>query len=375
MNRPPRIWDLPAPPGTEQDDLPVSPFKKVERDIADPPVPVVNKVEEDAKISVTKEKTRLPDSALKFTPPLQVKPAVKIWDLPAPPGTEDISFKTVISEPPKFLKQDECLPTVVKTIKEEVCDSSTKPTDSSEDLVKTSDEVDSRKCASPDRKRRRSRSRSRSRSKERHKKRRSRDRSRDRHRRSHSRSKHRRRRHSSSRSRSPSSSRSFSKYRHHRHGRRRRSRSRSHGHRSSYRSKNYDKLSPERTRKSKSRSIPPIDADINEVDMKIEEEEEEQVQDNVFKNDGTFLEMFKKLQEQQKSKENPPPEEQKKPLLPAFGKRRGGKVLKTGMVQKVRHLNDEEGNAQDAWAIYMKEVRKYKEACCDDDSKTRPLVK
>lgn len=81
---------------------PVSPFKKVERDIADPPVPVVNKVEEDAKISVTKEKTRLPDSALKFTPPLQVKPAVKIWDLPAPPGTEDISFKTVISEPPKF---------------------------------------------------------------------------------------------------------------------------------------------------------------------------------------------------------------------------------------------------------------------------------
>lgn len=120
-----------------------------------------------------------------------------------------------------------------------------------------------------------------------------------------------------------------------------------------------------------------MDADTNEVDMKIEEEDDEDnLKDNVFKNDGSFLEMFKKMQEQQeKAQETAPvPGDIKKPVLPTFGKRRGGKVLKTGMVQKVRQPTDEE-NATDAWSVYMKEVRKYKEACCDDDSKTRPLVK
>lgn len=111
--------------------------------------------------------------------------------------------------------------------------------------------------------------------------------------------------------------------------------------------------------------------------MKIEEEEEEE-EDQVkcvFKNDGSFLEMFKKMQEQQKAQETLASTEEKKPVVPAFGKRRGGKVLKTGLVQKVRLTTDEESNAQDAWSVYMKEVRRYKEACCDDDSKTRPLVK
>lgn len=65
-----------------------------------------------------------------------------------------------------------------------------------------------------------------------------------------------------------------------------------------------------------------------------------------------------------------------KKTLPFFGKRRGGRVLKTGMVQKTRAMEDNDmENAQDAWSIYMKEVKKYKEACCDDDTKTRPLVK
>lgn len=113
--------------------------------------------------------------------------------------------------------------------------------------------------------------------------------------------------------------------------------------------------------------------------MKIEEEEEEDSpKDNVFKNDGSFLEMFKKMQEQQQKAQEETKaalDEPKKPLLPAFGKRRGGKVLKTGLVQKVRQPTEEENNVSDAWSVYMKEVRRYKEACCDDDSKTRPLVK
>lgn len=117
--------------------------------------------------------------------------------------------------------------------------------------------------------------------------------------------------------------------------------------------------------------------------MKIEdpeyegEQEAEYDQANMpFKNDGSFLEMFKKMQELQKVKEEPPEMQQpKKPLLPVFGKRRGGKVLKTGMVAKVRNVEEDSSNAQDAWSVYMKEVRKYKEVHCDDDSKTRPLVK
>lgn len=64
----------------------------------------------------------------------------------------------------------------------------------------------------------------------------------------------------------------------------------------------------------------------------------------------------------------------KKPI-PIFGKRRGGRILKTGVVQKVKNPNEVEEEPKDAWSVYMKEVRKYKEACCDDDSKTRPLVK
>lgn len=68
--------------------------------------------------------------------------------------------------------------------------------------------------------------------------------------------------------------------------------------------------------------------------------------------------------------------EQPKKVLPAFGKRRGGRVLKTGMVEKTRNSDEDElAKAQDPWSIYLKEVKKYKEACCDDDLKTRPLIK
>ncbi|EAA11907.4 AGAP006471-PA [Anopheles gambiae str. PEST] len=67
----------------------------------------------------------------------------------------------------------------------------------------------------------------------------------------------------------------------------------------------------------------------------------------------------------------PPP-----PPLPVFGRRRGGKILKTGMVKKVRPIEESAADApNDAWTLYLQEVKKYKSASCDADSKTRPLVK
>lgn len=70
----------------------------------------------------------------------------------------------------------------------------------------------------------------------------------------------------------------------------------------------------------------------------------------------------------------------KKPstLVPSIvGKRRGGRVLKTGMVKKVKKVEDgEEDKApKDAWSMYMAEVKKYREASCEEEGKTRPLVK
>ncbi|ENN73613.1 hypothetical protein YQE_09860, partial [Dendroctonus ponderosae] len=128
-----------------------------------------------------------------------------------------------------------------------------------------------------------------------------------------------------------------------------------------------------------------FDGDLVDEDIRREDSEEDVGADSQpesdhapipFKNDGSFLEMFKKMQEEQKVKEEPSEETvPKKPVFGAFGKRRGGKVLKTGMVAKVRNVEEEANSAQDAWSVYMQEVRKYKEVHCDDDSKTRPLVK
>uniref|UniRef100_H3AKC4 Telomerase RNA component interacting RNase n=1 Tax=Latimeria chalumnae TaxID=7897 RepID=H3AKC4_LATCH len=123
---------------------------------------------------------------------------------------------------------------------------------------------------------------------------------------------------------------------------------------------------------------------------------------NVFANDGSFLELFKKKmeeeQQQRRKKEGPPEaeaaggereaassEEQKKkegggnlPTIKLVGKRRAGTklALKTGMVAKKQKTEEEVSTAQgDAWAKYMAEVKKYKAHQCYDDDKTRPLVK
>ncbi|XP_037557416.1 telomerase RNA component interacting RNase-like [Dermacentor silvarum] len=126
---------------------------------------------------------------------------------------------------------------------------------------------------------------------------------------------------------------------------------------------------------------------------------------NAFVNDGGFLERFKQMQEACKqqaasqeaqfavpqsdsaatvSVKTEPTEPDaaaaaaaaaaRKRTLPFVGKRRGGKVLKTGIVHKPK-VEDEEELPKDAWSRYLAEVRKYRERSCDDEEKTRPLVK
>jgi hypothetical protein len=123
---------------------------------------------------------------------------------------------------------------------------------------------------------------------------------------------------------------------------------------------------------------------------------------NVFQNDGSFLEMFKKMQEahnktetetvETPSSEPSAPETStsvKQEVVPRqgaavprrgmatgiVGKRRGGRVLPTGMVKKHKREEEEVETPKDAWSLYMAEVRKYKEASCEEEGKTRPLVK
>lgn len=96
-----------------------------------------------------------------------------------------------------------------------------------------------------------------------------------------------------------------------------------------------------------------------------------------IKNDGSFLEMFKKMQEETKKSEVEEKPLIKKPTLPFIGKRRGGRVLKTGMVKKAKAIDDQtvDSAPKDAWSLYMQEVKKYRETSCEEERKTRPLVK
>ncbi|XP_037895301.1 uncharacterized protein DDB_G0287625 [Glossina fuscipes] len=122
----------------------------------------------------------------------------------------------------------------------------------------------------------------------------------------------------------------------------------------------------------------------------------------VFANDGSFLEIFKKMQEQQKQqastsavaanvvpvvpvlavanpttvpylaatamgKSAPPP--------PIVGRRRGGKILKTGVVAKPKVQNEPANDPKDFWSLYLAEVNKYKNTACESEAGNRPLVK
>lgn len=133
-----------------------------------------------------------------------------------------------------------------------------------------------------------------------------------------------------------------------------------------------------------------------------------------FANDGSFLEMFKRMQQQiapaveesgaaqtqfypgTSAAPVPPtaavaiaakvvnpiqvkavqqPQPQPVPV-PIVGRRRGGKILKTGIVKKPKPIEESYVDTpNDAWNLYLQEVKKYKNASCDADSKTRPLVK
>ncbi|XP_008304658.1 telomerase RNA component interacting RNase [Stegastes partitus] len=113
---------------------------------------------------------------------------------------------------------------------------------------------------------------------------------------------------------------------------------------------------------------------------------------NVFANDGSFMEMFKKKMEEEErrkkesrqtggdaraTEQGQSPVEKKAPPVTSFvGKRRGGVFLKTGIVAKKQKQDTEaEPGRSDAWSKYMAEVKKYKAHQCGDDDKTRPLVK
>lgn len=97
-----------------------------------------------------------------------------------------------------------------------------------------------------------------------------------------------------------------------------------------------------------------------------------------FANDGSFMEQFKKMQEDYKlqleaEKKRSAAEERLKSL--PIRRRGGGKILKTGVVAKTKLNEDGSEVPVDPWSQYLKEVQKYKNSSCDSDSKTRPLVK
>lgn len=123
---------------------------------------------------------------------------------------------------------------------------------------------------------------------------------------------------------------------------------------------------------------------------------------NVFRNDGSFLEMFKKMQNASqmkntasgstnakknvnstsvKSERRPEDSTTSKPAppppVPLVGRRRGMKVLPVGKVKKLKTDDEDSSKStkKDAWATYLEEVKKYKETYCDGESKVRSLVK
>lgn len=126
-----------------------------------------------------------------------------------------------------------------------------------------------------------------------------------------------------------------------------------------------------------------------------------QLAQNAFKNDGSFLEVFKRFQQQQQQQTplQSKPEVQVKQTssspaaaattlavvsekrsetpktLPIIGKRKN-KALKTGIVKKVKPVDEKKSSKPtDAWSLYLDEVKRYQETVGEQDSKTRPLVK
>jgi len=127
---------------------------------------------------------------------------------------------------------------------------------------------------------------------------------------------------------------------------------------------------------------------------------------NAFKNDGSFLEVYQRFEQQQQQQkarigELPILEVQVSQtpsaaatstntttsaiasekrsetfkMLPIIGKRKN-KALKTGVVKKVKPDDEKKvSKPTDAWSLYLDEVKRYQETVGEQDNKTRPLVK
>ncbi|XP_018325414.1 pre-mRNA-splicing factor 38B [Agrilus planipennis] len=304
-----------------------------------------------------------------------------LWNIPPPPGTESTDGETTVDTHATTSLFKNCLNYSSLDVIES-------PDSLSESIRTKNNDVRRHKhgrSKSPSRHRRRNEDTSRDCGRRHKHKKRSRSRSHDQQKRSRL---HEHRRQQSSRSRSHSYNRSSSRRRHHnekryKHSSSKRPRSKS---RSRSKSRKYFRHNPHRSHSS--RSSHSHDSEYNrnvtgdrQQSGDEDDDEDTPTKENMFKNDGSFLEMFKKMQEEQKvaeaAKKTNDAEVLDKPFIPpAFGKRRGGRVLKTGMVQKTRTVTESDfTDPKDAWSVYMKEVKRYKEACCDDDSKTRPLVK
>ncbi|XP_050403663.1 telomerase RNA component interacting RNase [Patella vulgata] len=136
---------------------------------------------------------------------------------------------------------------------------------------------------------------------------------------------------------------------------------------------------------------------------------------NKFANDGSFMEMFRRKMAEKEDKTNNASSDSKTKTettaktagedssetsvrggkrtaenepdtstgttgstsyFPIVGKRRGPKILKTGMVaKKVKEEEPEDDSKKDAWSKYLDEVRKYKSQKCIEDEGGTPLVK
>ncbi|KAF7488560.1 hypothetical protein SSS_01277 [Sarcoptes scabiei] len=134
---------------------------------------------------------------------------------------------------------------------------------------------------------------------------------------------------------------------------------------------------------------PKIEKSSDEENDGDEDDDSQQVV-NKFANDGSFLEMFKKMQEQMsKKQENDDAKcsdqahisnDSKSDSNEPSASKRKPKKLKVGMIEKkIKQTNPDDserdqGNTS-AWNQYMSEVRAYKEKYGDDGDKNRPLVK
>ncbi|XP_059223014.1 CLK4-associating serine/arginine rich protein [Stomoxys calcitrans] len=130
----------------------------------------------------------------------------------------------------------------------------------------------------------------------------------------------------------------------------------------------------------------------------------------VFANDGSFLEIFKKMQEQQMQPKPSTSTAAARPVVaavnpavpvlaaatvnpttapylvatatgksapppPIVGRRKGGKILKTGVVAKPKANAEPSNDPKDFWSLYLAEVNKYKNTACESEQGNRPLIK